>query len=209
MYEPSETDPSSEQEPPDADRVLAWLRDGGAVEQELQAALEDPPDERDVTLARMGDVLQATTQGLGPRAAAVWAGVSESVLQGWIERDPAFASALHGARALAFAHGVRTDGQHTPAMIRVVLVAMSNGTTMLDALKVADFREHRFRTLLRRSPTLRSLLEAARRARPPRRGAYVPGTYRPRRPGRKPPAPGGFRLVRRSAPGTAQDSGNG
>ncbi|MFF3839142.1 hypothetical protein [Streptomyces sp. NPDC001930] len=206
MYEPNDADHLAEHEPPDADWVAAWFKEGGAVEQELQAALGGPPSERDVTLARMGDVLQATAQGMGPKAAAVWAGIPESVLHGWIERDPAFASALHGARALAFAHGVQTGRQHTPAMIRVVLVAMSNGTTMLDALKVADFREHRFRALLRGSPTLRSLLEAARRARPARRGTYVPGTYRPRRPGRKPPAQGGFRLVRRSAPDTAKDS---
>ncbi|WP_141693557.1 hypothetical protein [Streptomyces sp. PTY087I2] len=168
------------------------------MEEVLQQALTGPADERDVTLARMGDILQATAQGLSPRAAAVWAGVPEPVLQTWIEKDPAFAAAFAAARALASAHATCPGKQHTPAMLRAMLVAMSTGATMLDALKLAGFSEYRFRLLSRSSPVLESLLAAARSARPSRRSVYVPGTYRPRRPGRKPPPQGGFRLVRRS-----------
>ncbi|MFB7588706.1 hypothetical protein [Streptomyces sp. NPDC056169] len=201
MYEPGESGATPEQGLPEADRVVAWLKDAGAVEHALQTSLGGLPSERDVTLARMGDVLQATAQGLGSPAAAVWAGVPEHVLQGWIDKDPAFASALYAARALASAHEVEPGGGHpTPAMVRTVLVAVGNGATTLDAIKAADFRERRFRTLLNSSSLLRALLEAARRVRPSKtHGTYVPGSYRPRQPGRKPPAPSGFRLVRRGA----------
>lgn len=201
MYEPKE--PASREgehlarEPLDADQVIAWLRDSGAIEQTLQSALGGLPNERDTTLARMGDVLQATARGLEPQAAAMWAGVPEHVLQGWMEKDPAFAGALYGARALAAAHGVRPGVQHTPAMIRVVLVAMSNGSTRLEATRLAGFRDNRFRVLVGGSSTLDALLKAARRVRPPR-GRGV-GTYRPRLLGKK-PASGGFRLVQRSTP---------
>ncbi|MFE4620445.1 hypothetical protein ACFRJ7_30530 [Streptomyces sp. NPDC056747] len=209
MYEPEESGPAPLGGSPEAHRAVAWLKDSGAVEHTLHTSLGGLPSERDVTLARMGAVLQATAQGLGSPAAAVWAGVPEQVLRGWIDEDPAFASALYAARALASAHDVKPGGgQHAPAMLRVLLVAIGNGATTLDALKLADFRERRFRTLLNASSGLRALVEAARRARPARtHGTYVPGSYRPRRPGRKPAAPLGFRLVRRDAPDAPESGG--
>lgn len=200
MYEPNEPEPTPAHAPPDAGRILEWLTDSSAVERALQGALGGPPDERDVTLARMGSVLQATAQGLSPVAAAVWAGVPEHVLDAWIDRDPAFAAALRASRALAVAHGVRTGEQHTSAMLRVLLVALSNGRTNSDAVQLAGFRPNRFRALVRASAVLPSLVAAARRVRTSRGIAYAPGTYRPRQPGRKPPANRRFRLVRRNAP---------
>ncbi|MFB7032012.1 MULTISPECIES: hypothetical protein [unclassified Streptomyces] len=203
MYEPNKADSGSAQSPSEPGEVIAWLKDRDAVEQAWEVSLGTLPSERDATLARMADVLQAAAQGLGIPAAAVWAGVSEPVLRRWIETDPSFAAALYGASALAAAHGAKPERQHTPAMVRVVLIAMSNGTTMLDALKLAGFREYRFRALLKASPTLEALLEAARRVRPNRgreKGAYVPGSYRPRHPGRKSHARSKFRLVQRGAP---------
>ncbi|MER8046733.1 hypothetical protein [Streptomyces sp. NPDC094032] len=200
MYEPRRPEPGPGEEPPDADGVIAWLKGGEETERALQASLDAPPAERDVLLARMGDVLQAAAQGLGHEAAAVWAGVPEHVLRGWLDTDAAFAAALHAARALATAHGARRGRRHTPAMVRVLLTAMSRGTTRRDAVRTAGFGEHRFRALLTGSSTLRSLLAAARRVRPPKpRSTYVPGTYRPRRPDRKPPVQGRFRLVQREA----------
>ncbi|MEU8764820.1 hypothetical protein [Streptomyces sp. NPDC048659] len=200
MYEPNEPEPRPADTPPDARRAAEWLRDGGAVERILQDALGGPPDERDVTLARMGGVLQATAQGLGPAAAAVWAGVPPHVLEEWTDRDPAFATALCAARALAAAHGVRAGEQHTPAMLRVLLVALGNGSTDSEAVRLAGFRPQRFRALHRASAALQALVAAARALRTSRRVGYVPSAYRPRRPGRKPPADRSFRLVRRAAP---------
>ncbi|TXS43439.1 hypothetical protein EAO75_31480 [Streptomyces sp. uw30] len=184
---------------------MAWLKERGAIEHALHTSVDGLPSERDVTLARMGDVLQATAQGLQPQAAAVWAGVPEPVLQGWIDNDPAFASALYAATALAAAHGLKR-GRHTPAMLRVLLVAMSNGTTTVGAIKLAGFPGRHFRSLVRASSALEALLEAARRARPlkARSGAFVPSSYRPRRPGQKPPSPWTFRLVRRGDPDMSQ-----
>ncbi|MEY2242276.1 hypothetical protein [Streptomyces sp. BF23-18] len=198
MYESREAEPASDQDPLEAGRVIAWLKDGGAVERALQSALGGLPSERDATLARMGDVLQATARGLGPEAAALWADVPEPVLKGWIDKDPAFAAALYGATALAAAHKVKQDSQPTPAMLRVLLLAMSNGATKRDALKPAGFQESRLRALVKASSPLKALLDTARRARPPQvRHAGVRGPGRPRHPGRKAPEPWGFRLVQR------------
>ncbi|MFF4098940.1 hypothetical protein [Streptomyces sp. NPDC001903] len=206
MYEPKEPGPASAQVPPQARRVIGWLEDRGTVEQVLQTSLGELPSERDVALARMGDVLQATAQGLSRRAAAVWANIPEHVLQGWIDQDPAFAAALDAAAHLAAAHGIRPGKQSTPAMLRVLLVAMGKGTTKTDAMALAGFRHTEFRALLKASSALEDLLEAARRVRPPKpRGTYVPGKYRPRRPGRKPPPRGAFRLVQRGAPEAPRD----
>ncbi|MFE2527648.1 hypothetical protein ACFXEL_25775 [Streptomyces sp. NPDC059382] len=191
----------TEQGPPGPGEVIAWLKDRGPVETVLQSALGALPSERDVVIARMGDVLQATAQGLEPAAAAVWAGVPEPVLQSWIDRDPPFAAALAAARSLAAAHGLSQGVQLTPAMLRTVLVAMSGGATRLEALKLTGFGDTRFRALVKASSTLEALLQAARRVRPPARtrGDHPRVPYRVRRPGAKQPVPRGFRLVKRDA----------
>ncbi|MGW1728659.1 hypothetical protein ACWCQK_38005 [Streptomyces sp. NPDC002306] len=201
MYEPQEDEPAPDQDPLEAGRVIAWLKDRSDIEQVLQAALGGLPSERDATLAHMGDVLQATAQGLGLEAAAVWAGVPEPVLKGWIDKDPAFASALYAATALAAAHGLKQGGGTTSAMVRVLLVAMSGGARKLDAIKLAGLPDSRFRALLKTSSTLKALLDAARRVRPlPARGAGVRGLGRPRRPDRKSAQSWGFRLIQRADP---------
>ncbi|MET7987481.1 MULTISPECIES: hypothetical protein [unclassified Streptomyces] len=208
MYEPKGAGPVADPDPLTPGRVIAWLKDRSAVEHVVQASLGGPPSERDATLARMADVLQATAQGLGPGAAAVWAGVPEFVLQGWIDKDPAFAAALGAAAALAGAHGLRQGGKATPAMVRVLLVAMSNGATKLEAVKLSGFQVNRLRALVKASSTLKALLETARRVRPlPAREAGVRGPGQPRRPGRKPPEPWGFRLVQRPARDDPRDGG--
>ncbi|MFD5637407.1 hypothetical protein ACFWJM_25155 [Streptomyces sp. NPDC127077] len=200
VYEPKEAEAVPDQDPVEAGRVIAWLQDRGAVERALQASLGGLPSARDATLASMGDVLQATARGLGLEAAAVWADVPEPVLKGWIDKDPAFAAALYAATALAASHGVKQDKQPTSAMLRVLLVAMSNGATKLDAIELAGFRDSRLRALARASSTFKTLLDTARRARPlPARESGVRGPGRPRHPGRKLPEPWGFRLVQRAA----------
>ncbi|MFG2951048.1 hypothetical protein [Streptomyces adustus] len=206
MYEPKEAGAVPDRDPLDAGRVIAWLKDRSAVEHVLETSLGALPSERDATLARMADVLQATAQGLGPQAAAVWAGVPESVVRGWTHEDPAFASALAASAALAAAHGRNQGGPYTPAMVRVLLVAMSRGATRLEAVKLAGFHVKRLRALAKASATLEALLEAARRTRPlPARDAGVRGPGSPRRPGRKSPEPWGFRLVQRAAQGDSGD----
>ncbi|MFE2247499.1 hypothetical protein [Streptomyces lavendulae] len=210
MYEPKEYGPARVPLSPEAAGVIDWLRTRSTVEQALHSSLGGVPSERDVTLARMGDVLQATAQGVGPQAAALWAGVPEHVVQTWIAQNPAFGAALRATASLASAHGIRQGRQSTPAMVRVLLIAMSNGTTKYEAIKLSGFQHRRLRALVKSHSMLRALLEAARRARPAKaRGSYVPGDYRPRRPGVKPPVPAGFRLVRRCAPGTADPEGGG
>ncbi|MFD4539471.1 hypothetical protein [Streptomyces bauhiniae] len=88
---------------PQAERVLAWLAAREDVERILRIPLGGLPSERDERLARMAEVLRATAQGLGPSAAAVWAGAPEHLLRQWLERDPEFASAVRAASALAAA----------------------------------------------------------------------------------------------------------
>ncbi|MFB7454040.1 hypothetical protein [Streptomyces sp. NPDC056194] len=151
MYEPNEPEHAPVHKPTDAGRVLDCLKDSSTIEEALQNALGEPPDERDVTLARMGNILQATAHGLSPAAAAVWTGIPEHTLLTWIDSDPACAAALHRSRALAAAHGIQTGKQHTPVMIRVLLVSLSTGDTTNDAAKLGGFRPHRFRTLLQDS----------------------------------------------------------
>ncbi|MFB7330912.1 hypothetical protein ACFC00_04625 [Streptomyces adustus] len=208
MYEPKEAGPVPDQDPLDAGRVIAWLKDRSAVEHVLETSLGALPSEHDATLTRMADVLQATAQGLGPRAAAVWAGVPESLVRGWTDKDPAFAAALAASAALAAAHGRNQGGQYTPAMVRVLLVAMSKGATRLEAIKLAGFHVKRLRALVKASSPLEALLETARRARPlPARDAGVRGPGQPRRPGRKSPEPWGFRLVQRAGRDECGDDG--
>ncbi|MBQ0854660.1 hypothetical protein J8N05_41600 [Streptomyces sp. BH-SS-21] len=114
----------------------------------------------------MADVLQATANGLGPEAAAVWAGVPGRVLQSWLKQDPAFACALEAAGALATAHGLGTGREATPAMLRVATVAFTRGADWSTAARAAGFKPYRLRQLLRASPALGALVHAARNARP-------------------------------------------
>ncbi|MFE5719620.1 hypothetical protein [Streptomyces erythrochromogenes] len=209
MHDPKEPAPGSAQALAEAAQVIAWLKDRGEIEQTMQGSLGELPTDHEIKLARMGDVLQATALGLTPPAAAVWAGVPEPVLCSWINQDPAFASALSDAAALSFKHRPRSKELGTPAMLRVLLIAMSNGVTKVEALGIAGFPHNRFRLRVRNSSWLKTLLEAARRVRPPRSGiGFVPQSYRPRQPGRRPPLPFKFRLVQREGsdfpePGTS------
>ncbi|MEU8488875.1 hypothetical protein [Streptomyces sp. NPDC048641] len=120
-----------------AEQVVEWLAAREGVEQTLRAPLDALPSERDERLARMADILQATAQGLGPQAAALWAGVPEHLLQQWLANDPDFTSAVEAASALATANGLEPGGKKTPAMLRVVVLALSQGATFEAAARVA------------------------------------------------------------------------
>ncbi|MEU8714071.1 hypothetical protein [Streptomyces sp. NPDC048663] len=184
---------------PKAERALDWLAGRSAVEETLHASLGGLPSERDERLARMADVLQATAQGLAPQAAAVWAGVPEPLVQQWLENDREFAHAVQAAAALGAAHGREPGGARTPAMVRVVLLALSQGASWGTAADTAGLSTYKLRQMWRASPTLVALVDAARRVRPPKATAFVPSSYRPRRPGRR-PAGTGYRLVQRDDP---------
>ncbi|MGW6013101.1 hypothetical protein [Streptomyces sp. NPDC055210] len=145
---------------------MAWLGAREQVERDLRDALGGQSSLRDDTLAKMADVLQATANGLGQEAAAVWAGVPGRVLQNWLKQDPAFASALEAATALAAAHGLGTGREATPAMLRVAAVAFIRGADWSTAARAAGFKPYRLRQLVRASPALGALLDAARNARP-------------------------------------------
>ncbi|MFD0020233.1 hypothetical protein [Streptomyces sp. NPDC058382] len=181
---------------PPAERVMEWLTAHESVEQAFRAPLDGIPNERDERLARLADVLRATAQGLGPRAAATWAGVPEPLLQQWLATDPEFAAAVRAASALASAHGVEPGGKMTPAMLRVVVVALSKGETFATAAETAGLTPHKLRLLWRESPALVALMDAARRTRQRKPKSYLPTTYRPRKPGRPTPT-AGYRLVHR------------
>ncbi|MFG2970258.1 hypothetical protein ACGFZS_44015 [Streptomyces sp. NPDC048288] len=179
------------------DRVVQWLTSRLEVEQALQAPLGGVPRERDDRIARMADVLQATAQGLGLPAAAVWAGIPEHVLANWLANDADFSAAVESATALASAHGLRQGKSRTPAAIRVLLVALISGTAWHTAAELAGFTAHQFRLLKRDSPELVALANSARRARPHRPTHFVPNSRRPRRPGETKTTTS-FRLVRRA-----------
>lgn len=187
---------------PRADRALAWLDARDESVQPFREALDGLPSERDNRLARMGDVLQATAQGLGPRAAAVWAGIPEQLLDQWLTHDEVFASAVESAALLAAANGLKPGMGRTPAVIRVVILAMSRGESWKAAAGIAGIPSSGLRQMWRSSPMLVALVDAARRARPRRVRSYVPTSYRPRKPGRTAPTTG-YRLVQRDAPSPA------
>ncbi|MFF7340881.1 hypothetical protein ACFZAT_26595 [Streptomyces sp. NPDC008163] len=184
---------------PGAERALAWLEARDEAVEPFRAALGELPAERDDRLARMGDILQATAQGLGPRAAAVWAGIPEHLLGQWLAHDAVFASAVQAAASLASANGTEPGGRRTPAMVRVVILAMSRGASWSAAAETAGITGSGLRQMWRNSPVLVALVDAARHGRPRRAGSYVPPSRRPRKPGGATPATG-YRLVRRDAP---------
>lgn len=175
---------------PQAERVLAWLAAREDVERILRIPLGGLPSERDERLAQMAEALRATAQGLGPGAAAVWAGVPEHLLRQWLEKDPEFASAVRAASTLAAAHGLE-PGARTAAAIRTVVLALRNGASWEAAAGLAGLSDHKLRQMWRASPLLVALVETARGARP-RKTRTHPPSHRP------PPGDGsGYRLVRR------------
>ncbi|CAM5726861.1 hypothetical protein SALBM311S_03805 [Streptomyces alboniger] len=184
---------------PQAEHVVDWLAARDEIEHTLRASLGGLPSEREERLARMADVLQATAQGLGPQAAAVWAGVPEHLLQQWLTSDQKFADAVRAASTLAAANAHGPGEPKTPAQIRVVVLALCKGATFEEAAQTAGLRTHQLRRLWRASPILVALVETARRARARKPKTYIPSTYRSRRPGRATPA-NGYRLVQRDDP---------
>ncbi|WP_260823520.1 hypothetical protein [Streptomyces sp. CS-7] len=198
MYESKRPDVESVKAAlPQAEQVVEWLAARDQAEQTIRASLGGLPGEREVRLARMADVLQATAQGLGPQAAAVWAGVPEHLLQQWLANDVDFAAAVRAASALASVNGLEPGEPKTPAMIRVVILAMTGGESFETASEVVGLSPYKLRKLWHASPTLVALVDAARRVRPRKPRAYVPSTYRPRRAGPKPPSASRYRLVQR------------
>ncbi|MEU6343354.1 hypothetical protein ABZ883_20725 [Streptomyces sp. NPDC046977] len=193
-------DPATEDPEATAAQVVAWLCAREEMERGLHAALGRDPGQRDATTARMADVLQATALGLGPEAAAVWAGVPDQVLRSWLELDPAFAAAVASATALAAAHGLGPGRTVTPAMVRVAVLAISRGQGWQTAARLAGLTPWSFRQLLGASPAFAAMTRAARRLRPRRSKHFVPATYRPRHPGRSPGKSEGYRLLRMDDP---------
>ncbi|MFJ9319616.1 hypothetical protein [Streptomyces globisporus] len=182
---------------PQAEHVVEWLAARDQAEQTIRASLGGLPGEREVRLARMADVLQATAQGLGPRAAAVWAGVPEHLLQQWLANDADFAGAVRAASALAAANGLEPGESKTPAMIRVVILAITGGKSFRTASEVVGLSPYKLRKLWHTSPALVALVDAARRVRPPQPRTCLSSAYRPRRAGPKPASSGRYRLVQR------------
>lgn len=183
-----------------AAEVVAWLRAREGMERELGEAAGEKPSQRDATVSRMADVLQAVTHGLGQEAAAVWAGVPPQVLRTWLDQDPAFATAVASAASLADAHGLRPGGPTTPAMVRVAVLAISQGETWQTAARWAGLTPWGFRQLSGTSPVFAAMTRAARKLQPRRSKHFVPTTYRPRRPGRPASRNQGYRLVRMDDP---------
>ncbi|MCA1219432.1 hypothetical protein [Streptomyces sp. 8L] len=181
---------------PQAEQVVGWLVDREEVVRTLQLSFGALPSQRDERLSHMSDVLQATAQGLGARAAAVWAGVPEHLLRTWLKDDQVFASAVEAASALATAHGVDRSSVRTPATVRVIILAISKGLSWETAVETVGLSSYKLRVLWRDSPMLAALVDAARRARLRKPKRFVPPNYRPRKPGRK-VATHGYRLVRR------------
>ncbi|MEU1618750.1 hypothetical protein ABZ479_15815 [Streptomyces sp. NPDC005722] len=183
-----------------AAEVMAWLRARETVEYELGKAVGEKPSQRDATVSRMADVLQAVTHGLGQESAAVWAGVPPRILQTWLDQDPAFAAAVTSAASLAAAHGLRPGGAATPAMVRVAVLAIGQGATWQTAARLAGLTPSGFRRLLSTSPAFAAMTRAARKLQPRRSKHFVPASYRPRRPGRPASTSHGYRLVRMDDP---------
>ncbi|MFF3559314.1 hypothetical protein ACFYXS_04640 [Streptomyces sp. NPDC002574] len=195
MHEPDDEAPDGP-----AARVVAWLTARDVIERDLHDALGGRVSQRDDTVSRMADVLQATAHGMAPEAAAVWAGVPYPVLRTWLEQDPAFATAVTSAAALAAAHGMRPAGAATPAMVRVAVLAISRGENWQSAARLAGFTPWTFRRLCGTSPAFGAMTRAARKLRPRRSKHFVPATFRPRRPGQTAGKEQGHRLVRLDDP---------
>ncbi|MGW3630321.1 hypothetical protein ACWD7F_09185 [Streptomyces sp. NPDC005122] len=199
MYEPEEPESGRR-----AAHVVAWLSAREEVENALREPLGGLPSQQDETVSRMAGVLQATAQVLDPGAAALWAGVPERVLHGWLEKDSAFAAAVKSARELAAAHGPHLHGKVTAAQLRVMLIALSRGGTWPAAARLAGISTHQYRKLWGASPAMVALVNAARSVRP-RKSKHLAA------PGRRRPWPAsadskGYRLVRRDDPRAPPDT---
>lgn len=201
MYEPEDTDSGRR-----AAHVVAWLSARDEVENALREPLGGLPSQQDETASRMAAVLQATALGLGPDAAATWAGVPDRVLHNWLEKDAVFAAAVTSAGELAAAHGAHLPGKVTAAQLRVVVIAVSRGETWPVAARLAGLSTHQYRKLWGASPAMVALVNAARSVRP-RKSKHLAAPARrrlwPASADRK-----SYRLVRRDdppvAPGTSE-----
>ncbi|MFD8418263.1 hypothetical protein [Streptomyces sp. NPDC059668] len=193
MYEPE--GPESGRR---AAHVVAWLSAREEVEDALREPLGGLPSQRGETASRMAGVLEATALGLGPDAAALWAGVPGRVLHGWLEKDPVFAAAVKAAGELAAAHGPRPRGRVTAAQLRVVVIAISRGETWPVAARLAGVSTHQYRTLWAASPAMVALVNAARSVRP--RKVKHPAAPAHRRPWPASTDRKSYRLVRRDDP---------
>ncbi|MET8285317.1 hypothetical protein ACGFWD_18740 [Streptomyces sp. NPDC048448] len=199
MYEPEE--PASGRR---AAHVVAWLSAREEVENVLREPLGGLPSQQDETASRMAGVLQATALGLGPDAAAIWAGVPDRVLHGWLEKDSVFAAAVKSAGELAAAHGPHLHGKVTAAQLRVMLIAISRGETWLVAARLAGISTHQYRKLWAASPAMVALVNAARSVRPRKSKHLAAPAHRrlwPASADRK-----SYRLVRRDDPQAPPDT---
>ncbi|MEU2451046.1 hypothetical protein ABZ605_13385 [Streptomyces sp. NPDC012765] len=178
-------------------RVIEWLNARSEMEQSFREPLAGLPNERQETMSRMAEALQAAAHGLPPSGVATWAGVSTRLLQSWLETDRAFAEAMKSASQLAAAHGYRPDGPLTPAMIRVVVTAIGRGDSWLDAARAAGIPTRGFRALWRSTPAFEALMRAAQQARPSR---VTPAVPRRRRLGAQAANHRKYRLVLRDDP---------
>ncbi|MEU4353678.1 hypothetical protein [Streptomyces virginiae] len=180
--------------------MIEWLNARSEMEQSFREPLAGLPNERQETMSRMAEALQAAAHGLPPSGVATWAGVSTRLLRSWLETDRAFAEAMTSATQLAAAHGYRPDGPITPAMIRVVVTAISRGEGWLDAARAAGIPTRGFRELWRSRPPFEALMRAAQSARPSR---VTPAVPRRRRPAEQANHHTRYRLVLRDEPSAA------
>ncbi|MFE6281181.1 hypothetical protein [Streptomyces sp. NPDC057877] len=164
-------------EPSDSARQLAVWADGVLervdaqedLDRRLSAALGRTPDLGEETLARMAEAVRAAACGLGPAGCALAAGVSERLLTGWEEREPAFAAAMSAARRLGRtrAHLVRgAPPALTPYTLRVLLKGVREGVPNASVAALVGLSVRALYRVRRERPEVAALLLAARRARP-------------------------------------------
>ncbi|MFF2731851.1 hypothetical protein ACFVS9_28570 [Streptomyces sp. NPDC058008] len=180
-----------------ADSLLAALTAAEGVEQDLIGALHRTLSVDEENSLRRADAIRAAAMGLDTAACASAAGVPESLLLSWRAGDPSFDAALSAATAMARAHHLEQNVTSNPAALRVVLAALRDGMTIVEAGALVGMTRDAFYHLRRADSRLHGLIAAARAL----------GRRKERLPKRRMPASRrrsdafkGYRLVRLEPP---------
>ncbi|MFJ9341857.1 hypothetical protein ACIRP0_21530 [Streptomyces sp. NPDC101733] len=141
--------------------VVSDLGSAEAAERALTGALGPHPGLQAENSVRRAYAVHAAAMGMGPAGCAAAAGISETLLTHWRDRDPAFETALTSARALAESHAVAGQGKVSGFGLGVLLRAVGRGMHAGVAASVVGLRPDQLLRLRRTNPQVGALVEAA------------------------------------------------
>ncbi|MFG3660993.1 hypothetical protein [Streptomyces sp. NPDC047706] len=161
------------------------------LDDELLAAPGRGPSLREETPARMAEAVRAAALGFGPAGCAAAAGAPERLPLNRQVRNPSFAAAMSGARALARSHGCEANGadvRRAPSRCRCCSRRFGRARSIPVAAALAGTPRAALCRLRKERPKVSAPILAARRARSSRtgrRGGYAYEHRLPARPCRR------------------------